>query len=83
MYILTQLCSQMFFMFLPSVCSTSQYFQHCNKNEKIDVILVQYKAIYMVVKRAVHRGREKRRRKKETKNIPIRVGLTSGHLLMR
>jgi len=54
----------MFFMFLPSVCRTSQYFQHCNKNEKIDIILVQYKAIYMVVKRAVRRERKKRRRKK-------------------
>lgn len=64
MYILTQLCSQMFFMFLPSVCSTSQYFQHYNKNEKIDIILVQYKAIYMVVKLAARRGRKKRRKKK-------------------
>lgn len=31
--VLTQLCTQIFFMFLPSVCSTSQYFQHCNKNK--------------------------------------------------
>lgn len=31
-------------MFLPSVCSTSQYFQHCNKNERIDT-LVQYDTI--------------------------------------
>lgn len=28
---LTQLCSQIFFMFLTSVCNNSQYFQHCNE----------------------------------------------------